>query len=101
MRARQQWDRDHIDAVEVPTDPRRYPAARRLVELYRQAVDQGHGKAMVNLGIALYTGTGCPRDVEAARALWEEADELGITEAGRCLRNAESGEFEKMMTDAE
>ena len=55
----------------------------------------------VNLGIALYTGTGCPRDVEAARALWEEADELGITEAGRCLRNAESGEFENMMTDAE
>lgn len=78
---------------ETPVVPKDAAAA---VDLYRMAVEQGHGKAMVNLGVALYTGTGVARDADAARELWEEADELGITEAGRCLRNAESGQWDML-----
>ena len=73
-------------------------APEKAVSLYRQAVDQGHGKAMVNLGIALYSGVGAPKDAAAARALWEEAVDLGVPQADTCLRNMEEspGKFENM-----
>ncbi|KAL1530577.1 hypothetical protein AB1Y20_001477 [Prymnesium parvum] len=61
----------------------------RAVEYYRRAVDAGHAKAKVNLGIALYTGTGCEKDVGAAAALWKEAAEEGVVQADFCLKNME------------
>ena len=52
---------------ETPVVPKDAAAA---VDLYRMAVEQGHGKAMVNLGVALYTGTGVARDADRrARAV--------------------------------
>ena len=60
------------------------------VEYYRRAVDAGHPRAKVNLGIALYTGTGCEKDVDAAVQLWKDAAEEGVTQADFCLRNMES-----------
>ena len=65
---------------------------------YRKAVAQGHEKAKVNLGVALYTGTGCAKDKAAAEKLWLEAHEAGVTEAGFCLRNMEDspGKLEQM-----
>jgi TPR repeat protein len=73
-------------------------AAEAAVSLYRQAADQGHAKAMVNLGIALYSGVGTEKDAAAAKALWEEAAELGVPQAETCLRNMEEapGKFENM-----
>eukprot|EP00966_Prymnesium_polylepis_P261394 6037677-Prymnesium_polylepis.1 len=62
----------------------------RAVEYYRQAVDAGHAKAKVNLGISLYTGTGCAKDTAAAAELWKDAAEQGVTQADFCLRNMES-----------
>ena len=59
-------------------------------EYYRAAVAQGHSKAKVNLGILLYTGTGCAKDPAAAATLWEEAAEEGVPQADFCLRNMES-----------
>jgi len=59
------------------------------VFFYRKAAEQGHGKAKVNLGIALYTGTGCEKDADAAEALWREAHEEGVSQAGFCLKNME------------
>lgn len=66
--------------------------APRAVAFYRQAAAAGHGKAQVNLGVALYTGTGVEKpDVEAAVRLWSEAAEAGEPEAAeaaeRALRN--------------
>ena len=48
---------------ETPVVPKDAAAA---VDLYRMAVEQGHGKAMVNLGVALYTGL--PRATPTPRA---------------------------------
>lgn len=61
----------------------------KAVVFYRQAVEQGHDKAKVNLGVSLYTGTGCEKDVREAEALWREAHEAGVSQAGFCLRNME------------
>lgn len=63
--------------------------AERAVDYYRKAVNAGHSKAKVNLGIALYTGTGCTKDVEAAAALWKEAAKEGVSQAEFCLKNME------------
>ena len=63
--------------------------AKRALALYRAAVAQGHGKAKVNLGILLYTGTGCTKDAVAAEALWREASADGVEQADFCLRNME------------
>ena len=63
--------------------------AEEALRFYRQAVAQGHDKAKVNLGVALYTGTGCAKDADAAAALWREAHENGVSQAGFCLRNME------------
>lgn len=59
----------------------------RAVEFYRLAVAEGHAKAKVNLGISLYTGTGCNKDVAAASALWRQASDEGIPQADFCLHN--------------
>jgi TPR repeat protein len=61
----------------------------QAVAYYQAAVAQGHAKAKVNLGIALYTGTGCDRDPAAAAALWREASADGVSQADFCLRNME------------
>ena len=72
--------------------------APKAVFFYRRAAEQGHEKAKVNLGIALYTGTGCEKDVDAAVALWTEAHEAGVSQAGFCLSNMEErpGKLEQM-----
>jgi hypothetical protein len=61
----------------------------RAAAFYRQAADQGHAKAKVNLGIFLYTATvpGSKPDKAGAEALWKEAHEDGVPEAEMCLRN--------------
>lgn len=63
--------------------------ATRAAAFYRQAADQGHGKAKVNLGIFLYTASvpGTTPDRNAAEALWKEALEDGVPQAEMCLRN--------------
>ena len=66
--------------------------AASAVYYYRKAVESGHAKARVNLGVALYTGTGCDKDVAAAEALWEQAHEEGVPEAAVCLKNMEKGD---------
>ena len=73
--------------------------AKAAVSLYKQAVEQGHGKAMVNYGICLYTGTGCTKDVAAAKELWLEASDLGVEQANFCLKNMEDspGKFENII----
>lgn len=73
----------------------------RAVHFYRQAVDAGHSKAKVNLGILLYTGTGCEKDTSAAAALWREAADEGVQQAEFCLRNMEDnpGEMKQMFED--
>jgi len=73
----------------------------RAVEFYRMAVDEGHSKAKVNLGILLYSGTGCEKDSAAAVALWHEAKEEGVQEADFCLRNMEEnpGELKRMFDE--
>ena len=72
--------------------------APKALHFYKQAVEQGHEKAKVNLGVALYTGTGCEKDVDKAEELWREAHEAGISQAGFCLRNMEKspGKLEQM-----
>lgn len=74
---------------------------RRAADFYRSAVAMGHSKAKVNLGILLYTGTGCKKDVTAAAALWREAAEEGVQQADFCLRNMEEtpGELQRMFDD--
>eukprot|EP00966_Prymnesium_polylepis_P261392 6037676-Prymnesium_polylepis.1 len=62
----------------------------RAVQYYRQAVEAGHAKAKVNLGISLYTGTGCAKDTAAAAELWKDAAEQGVAQADLCLRNMET-----------
>lgn len=66
----------------LPKDP------TRAVAFYRQAVEQGHAKAQVNLGICLFTGVGCVEDKAAAIELWREAAEEGVGQAEICLRNS-------------
>jgi hypothetical protein len=70
------------EAAVVPKDPARAAA------FYRQAAEQGHAKAKVNLGISLYSGSvpGTPPDREAAESLFKEAMEAGVPEAERCLK---------------
>ena len=68
----------------IPKDP------ARAVAYYRQAVEQEHAKAQVNLGICLYTGVGVAEDKAAAIALWREAAEAGVPQADTCLRNSEA-----------
>lgn len=63
--------------------------ATKAVALYRDAVAQDHEKAKVNLGICYYTGTGCDQDLDAAVALWKEAQKAGVPQADNCLRNME------------
>ncbi|KOO35831.1 hypothetical protein Ctob_013181 [Chrysochromulina tobinii] len=77
----------------------------RAAAFYRQAADQGHAKAKVNLGIFLYTATvpGSKTDKAGAEALWKEAHEDGVPEAEMCLRNMTldvwpSGGFLGLMT---
>ena len=70
------------------------------LHFYRKAVDLGHEKAKVNLGVALYTGTGCEKDPETAEALWKEAHEAGVSQAGFCLRNMDKqGKMEPMFRE--
>ena len=64
--------------------------AARAVDYYHEAVELGHPKAKVNLGVALYTGTGCEQDKTAAAALWRDAHDEGVAEASFCLRNMET-----------
>lgn len=73
----------------------------RAADYYRTAVAAGHSKAKVNLGILLYTGTGCEKDVAAAAALWREAAEEGVQQADFCLRNMEEkpGEMQRMFDE--
>jgi len=73
-------------------------SATDALSYYRKAVDQGHHKAMVNLGVMLYTGTGCDKDASTAETLWLEAHEAGVSQAGFCLRNMEKqpGKIEQM-----
>jgi len=65
--------------------------APRAVGFYKMAAEDGdHAKAKVNLGVALYTGTGVQIDKERAEALWSEVverQEEGVTQAEFCLRN--------------
>ena len=63
----------------------------KAVGYYRQAAEQGHAKAKVNLGIMMYSGDGCAADKPGAVALWREAQEEGVPQADICLRNAEAG----------
>jgi len=76
----------------IPKDP------FKALDFYRKAAANGHGKAKVNLGVALYTGTGCDKNPEAAEALWREALEEGIPQADFCLKNMEKqpGKMEQM-----
>jgi len=71
---------------------------QKAVSFYRKAVELGHHKAMVNLGVALYTGTGCDKDPAAAEKLWIQASHAGVDQADLCLRNMEKspGAMEKM-----
>ena len=70
------------------------------LHFYRKAVELGHEKAKVNLGVALYTGAAGEKDVDAAEALWMEAHEAGVSQAGFCLRNMEKrGRMEPMFEE--
>jgi len=73
--------------------------AAKALFFYRKAVENGHGKAKVNLGVALYTGTGCDKDPDAAEALWLEAHEEGVPQAAFCLNNMEKqpGKMEQLL----
>jgi hypothetical protein len=68
---------------------------------YRRAVEVGHSKAKVNLGILLYTGVGCEKDAAAAAALWREAADEGVSQAEFCLRNMEEapGQMKQMFDE--
>ena len=91
-------------AKRVEVEQRREELQRATADvgiLVGKAREAGHVKASTNLGILYWEGlsdgaAGMYEEARRrfARELWEEADELGITEAGRCLRNAESGEWE-------
>lgn len=76
----------------IPKDP------VAALGFYRQAAAQEHAKAMVNLGVVLYTGSGCGKDKAAAKELWLRAHEKGVEQASFCLRNMEDsdGEFKNM-----
>lgn len=76
--------------------------AQSAVALYTKAAGNGHAKAKVNLGVALYTGTGCDKDVAAAEALWLEANEEGVPQAAFCLKNMDKsdGRMEQMFDGA-
>ena len=68
--------------------------AKEAVGFYRMAVENGHSKAEVNLGVALYTGTGVEVDKAEAERLWKrvaEREEEGATQARFCLTNMEKG----------
>ena len=71
---------------------------KRAAGYYRDAVDAGHAKAMVNLSILLYTGTGVEKDAAAAAELWRAALEEGVQQADFCLKNMEErpGELTNM-----
>ena len=75
-----------------------YSRPFRCLQIDTVACGKGHEKAKVNLGVALYTGTGCEKDVDKAEELWREAHEAGISQAGFCLRNMEKspGKLEQM-----
>lgn len=59
--------------------------AERAVAFYREAAAADHPRAMVNLGVSLFTGSGCATDRRAAIALWERAAECGVEEAFQLL----------------
>ena len=50
----------------------------RAATVARREGDENAATYKVNLGVALYTGTGCAKDADAAAALWREAHENGV-----------------------
>lgn len=52
---------------------------------FRDAAALGHAEALAGLAMLLEVGKGCPKDVGAAEALFDAAEQAGFKPAGRAL----------------
>ncbi len=98
-RAATTGDGEAMNAVGYRYNFANPPDYAKAVEWYCKAVFAGNPRAMNNLAILFYNGTGIPQDRDEARALWRQASDRGSMNATANLASDQA--FDASLTEAQ